>query len=446
MHRWSSILVLVLANVGLAAEAPPASAERGKKAVHGQPALSPPLTTRQGYENVWKQWGLAEKPRDFAAAVRARYGLHPAPYDNDGLPMGLHVAHGLTGAGVTNDCLLCHAGRVAGQTVIGLGNSTMDVQALFEELMASGGSRPNWGFRFSYVRGTIDPVSPSAFLLSFRDPDINLRPRVQIDYPENVCSDPPAWWLLKRKKTRDWTGAFDARAARLDMAVLLHPFHTGEYVKKQEQTFRDIHAFVLSVEAPKYPFPIDGALAEKGEEVFRQECARCHGSYGPGGKYPNKIVPLEKIGTDPTLAEALTGNNFKLVKDSWLVKETGPDGQPFQVTLHRAYQAPPLDGIWATAPYFHNGSAPTVYHVLNSRARPRVFTRSYGTEKEDYDPVKLGLKITPVDGPVPGDLPAVERRKIYDTTQPGRGNGGHTFGDDLTEKERRAVIEYLKTL
>ena len=43
-------------------------------------------------------------------------------------------------------------------------------------------------------------------------------------------------------------------------------------------------------------------------------------------------------------------------------------------------------------------------------------------------------------------LPPYERRKIYDTTQPGRGNGGHTFGDILTEVERRAVIEYLKTL
>jgi hypothetical protein len=42
--------------------------------------------------------------------------------------------------------------------------------------------------------------------------------------------------------------------------------------------------------------------------------------------------------------------------------------------------------------------------------------------------------------------PAHERRKVYDTTQPGRSNAGHTFGDDLTEDERRALIEYLKTL
>src|SRR5262249_34669144 len=110
------------------------------------------------------------------------------------------------------------------------------------------------------------------------------------------------------------------------------------------------------------------------------------------------------------------------------------------------YQAPPLDGIWATAPYLHNGSVPTVYHLLNSKTRPRIFTRSYRTGKEEYDPEKLGWKIKVLDAVANPKLPDFERRKIYDTTLPGRGNGGHTFGDDLTEAERMAVIEYLKTL
>jgi hypothetical protein len=49
-------------------------------------------------------------------------------------------------------------------------------------------------------------------------------------------------------------------------------------------------------------------------------------------------------------------------------------------------------------------------------------------------------------GPPDARLPAIERRKVYDTTLRGRGNGGHTFGDKLTGDERTAVIEYLKTL
>jgi hypothetical protein len=85
-----------------------------------------------------------------------------------------------------------------------------------------------------------------------------------------------------------------------------------------------------------------------------------------------------------------------------------------------------------------------VYHLLNSKSRPRVFTRSFRTGAEDYDPVKLGWKTQ--DPEAKGNLSPFERRKIYDTTRPGRGNGGHTFGDDLTEEERMAVIEYLKTL
>ena len=59
---------------------------------------------------------------------------------------------------------------------------------------------------------------------------------------------------------------------------------------------------------------------------------------------------------------------------------------------------------------------------------------------------RTGWKFTPLKGgPGPG-APALERRKVYDTAQPGRGNGGHRFGDKLTEQQRLAVIEYLKTL
>ena len=111
------------------------------------------------------------------------------------------------------------------------------------------------------------------------------------------------------------------------------------------------------------------------------------------------------------------------------------------------YQAPPLDGLWATAPYFHNGSAPTVYDVLNSKTRPKIFTRSYRTDLDAYDPEKLGWKVEVLDEPPDLDkTPPIERRKVYDTTKPGRGNGGHTYGDGLSDAERRAVIEYLKTL
>jgi mono/diheme cytochrome c family protein len=424
-----------------------ASAERGRNAVAAW-QLNPGIWSVNAYDTIWKVWGLKEKPANFAQLFRERYGLHEAPYDNHGRPIGLSEVSGLLGKRVTNSCLLCHAGTVAGQTIIGLGNSTLELQSLFEELSQADGLRlPVPYGQMSYVRGTIDPVNPLIFMLEFRDPDLNVRPRVAMGYTKNLCSDPPAWWLIKKKQTRDWTGAIDARSTRVDMVNLLTPLNGADYVKKQEKVFVDIEAFVRSIEAPRYPFAIDNLLAKRGHGLFATHCAKCHGTYGADGEYPNKIVPLDKIGTDPTLARAI--NQPQLVaflNKSWLGQEVGPDGKLFQFVRNEGYQAPPLDGIWATANYFHNASVPTVYHVLNSKARPKIFTRTYRTGVEDYDAAKLGWKITELDKPAAESLPAIERRKIYDTTLPGRGNAGHRYGDNLTEEERMAVIEYLKTL
>jgi mono/diheme cytochrome c family protein len=450
MRRWLLLLGLaVIAGAGPAsatAAAPEgrAAAERGREAILRRP-MNPPAWSADAYENAWKQWGIAEKPADYARAFRRRYGLLPAPDDNHGLPLGLMETRGLLGKGIVNNCLLCHAGSVAGQTYIGLGNASLDLQGLFDELSVAG-VKPDLPFQFSHVRGTIDPISPVAFLMKLRDADLNLQKPVDLDLFQDVCSRPPAWWLIKRKQTRDWTGGIDARSARIDMANLLHPLNGAEYIKKQEPVFADIGAFVHSTEAPRYPFAVDAKVAARGREVFENHCSRCHGTYGPGGKYPNKIVPLDTIGTDPVLADAISARNLEHYNTSWFAQQLGPDGKRYQVTENHGYQAPPLDGVWATGPYFHNGSVPTVYHVLNSRARPKVYTRSFETRKEDYDPVRLGWKVTELGGPPDPKAPAFERRKVYDTTLRGRGNGGHTFGDKLTEDERAAVIEYLKTL
>ena len=60
--------------------------------------------------------------------------------------------------------------------------------------------------------------------------------------------------------------------------------------------------------------------------------------------------------------------------------------------------------------------------------------------------MKIGWKVTELREPPSTKLPAIEQRKVYDTSKPGRGNGGHTYGDELTDEERSQVIEYLKTL
>ena len=145
-----------------------------------------------------------------------------------------------------------------------------------------------------------------------------------------------------------------------------------------EADFADIRQFFLSIEPPKYPLPINGELAKTGETLFRGNCSQCHGTYGPDGRYPNKVIPLSEIGTDPNRHRGIEEAYGKEYSESWFGKEKAGwfvDGKQLRWTP--GYQAPPLDGIWATAPYLHNGSVPTLYHLLGPASdRPRlVLTR-----------------------------------------------------------------------
>jgi mono/diheme cytochrome c family protein len=376
-----------------------------------------------------------------------RYGLFPAPYANGGYPMGLREVRSLFGSGVTTDCMLCHGGSILGQSMVGLGNSALDMQALYEELAAADGRPKRTPFRFCNVRGTSEAGGMAVFLISYRDADLRVRtPALDLDLCDVLCEDVPAWWLLKKKKTMYFTGTTDARSVRSLMQFMMSPLNTPGLITREEATFADIQAYILSLQPPKYPFAIDADEAKTGQELFRAHCSRCHGTYGPNGSYPNRIVPIDEIGTDRARYEGLSKKAGDHYNQSWFAHENSgwlSDGYKARATP--GYQAPPLDGIWATAPYFHNGAVPTVYDVLNSKGRPACFTRSYRTDPEAYDPIKLGWKVQPAErGGV--SLSPLERRRIYDTSLPGRGNSGHTFGDDLTDAERMAVIEYLKTL
>ena len=108
----------------------------------------------------------------------------------------------------------------------------------------------------------------------------------------------------------------------------------------------------------------------------------------------------------------------------------------------KGYLAQPLDGIWASAPYFHNGSVPTLYHVFNIDERPAVWKRS----DNGYDSTRVGLEVEAFDS-VPQTDTDRERRMYYNTSVVGSSNQGHTFPDDeLDDVEKISVLEYLKTL
>ena len=440
----------------------PTPADRGRDALLGR-CFSAPFVPRSAYENLWKEWGLKDRPADFAAQVRDRYGLHDAPYPNDGLPMGLRTAQGRRGPAVGVDCMLCHGGSLFGKSYVGVPNTSLDLYGLFRDLSEADGGPTFFPYRLSNVRGTTESTASAVWLIALRDKDLNFRlPAADLGpIPDQLCEDAPAWWLLKRKQTMYHNGQIDAGAIRPLMTFMLSPLAPRAKFDKEEPTFADIRQYLGTLEAPKYPFPVDASLAERGKAVFAESCAKCHGDYdaagaGAGGatggrtvgSYPNKVIPLEKIGTDPSLVRGLSPAIEGHFRQSWFTKERGPDGQPYPLRYNEGYQAPPLDGVWATAPYLHNGSVPTLHHLLKSDARPRAFTRSYRTGVNDYDPERVGWKATSVD-PLPAGKTPAERdreRAVYDTTKPGRSNAGHPYGDELTDQQRRAVIEYLKTL
>src|SRR5262245_15611446 len=187
-------------------------AERGYKALT-ETAFIPAFWTPNAFPNVWKQWGVSEKPEKYDEAILERYGLHSAPYPNNGLPMGFRKAPLLAKTGVGIDCMLCHAGSIVGKSYVGLGNSTLDVQAIFEELPKADGLSGKTPFAFSNVRGTNEADAFGVFLLGFRKPDLSMSLEWKnLGLHDDICEDVPAWWLMKKKKSMYATGATDARS------------------------------------------------------------------------------------------------------------------------------------------------------------------------------------------------------------------------------------------
>jgi mono/diheme cytochrome c family protein len=433
---------------GLAVRGGPAdaAAERGRKALTETGYLSPAWGA-DAYKNAGRFWGpeAPDPDRDpvaYAAAFDRRYGLHPAPYPNDGLPMGLRRARSPDGsrAGIQLDCMVCHGGSIGGTSYVGLGNTQLDLQSLLSDLnRADGKFAPPPLFTLNSARGTNNAGQMSVALLSLRNPDLSRR-RFPLLLGANLPElDTPAWWTLGKKATKYYDGRTDARSARSNMQFLLGEL-TLQQLQGLEPTFRDIDAYLKSLKPPKYPFPIDRARAGRGEAIFNQTCARCHGTYGPDGSYPNRIVELDVIGTDPARALGISDRLVAHYNSTWF-------GDDYPVDAERiGYQAPPLDGLWATAPYLHNGSVPTLSHLLRSPTRPARFLRPPSTDFAHYDPVHVGWTFEPVAGSPDPTRPAHEAHSLYDTSRFGLGNGGHTFGDRLSDDERVDVIEYLKTL
>jgi len=369
----------------------PDSETQGDAAARGRVALTAtgylkPAWSDDAYRRAGRLWGSdvpdpETQPVAYAAAFNRRYGMHPAPFPNESLPMGLRRGNGPDGTktGIQLDCMVCHGGSIGGTSMVGLGNTTLDLKLLLDELTEADGHRlPPSLFTLTTARGSVNAGQIAVVLLSVRNADMTMRKfplPLGSSYPE--CDVPP-WWHMAKKQTMYYDGRTDARSVRAIMQFMLGE-KTLQGFKDLEPTFRDIHAYLKTLTPPKYPFAVERSKADRGQVVFEKTCAKCHGTYGPDGQYPNEIVDLKVIGTDPARAQAGSARLVAHYNATWLGEEYPVD------TKMTGYQAPPLDGIWATAPYLHNGSVPNLSLLLKSTDRPRRFTRPPSTDFAHYD-------------------------------------------------------------
>ncbi|EUB76181.1 hypothetical protein PMI27_002357 [Pseudomonas sp. GM41(2012)] len=267
---------------------------------------------------------------------------------------------------------------------------------------------------------------------------------------------------------------------------------------------RDLHLIEQTLQRlkpPAWPEELLGAIdktqAAKGRELFTENCAGCHvpRSVQSEGRWVQhlKMLPVEFIGTDPGAANNIADHRFDLTALQWDPAELAqldvqlqptptesldlsklssakglayvtafvgnrayreaniptaerPDmdgfGLPIGVRELRAYKARPLAGVWATAPFLHNGSVPSIYQLLSPQDE-RVTTFYKGTF--EYDPRHLGYRTE-----------AFANGFMFDTRITGNHNSGHEFragtrgngviGRLLQPEERWALLEYLKVL
>ncbi len=268
-----------------------------------------------------------------------------------------------------------------------------------------------------------------------RDDAMNLTKYFMIRWPMDDSfgpTDMPSVWNLAKYRSElghrmNFAGdSHNAYSVIIDSALGL----MGAEPKDQEDFLGHIDwlvSYLSSKPAPSYPFAIDEAMAAAGEDIFAANCAQCHASERTG-----TIVALDEIGTDRGRMD--TWNEKAAREANAVVDDMGIERKGLVEEPLTGYVAQFLDGIWLRAPYLHNGSVPTLYDLLlPPERRPKAFYRGYNV----YDPVKVGFVTVSDEARAAGTL--------HETRLRANSAQGHDFGTHLSESQRLALLEYLKT-
>ena len=280
---------------------------------------------------------------------------------------------------------------------------------------ALSGALPAWG------RGRVDTFNPYKALQFNWALD-------HLPHDELVgASDFPSLWNQQPREGMHlhWDGnntSVDERNLSASLGAGVTP------VTVDHASLQRIHDWIWTLPPPRYPFSIDPASSSRGKAIFDQQCAGCHTF---GGNKTGTVEPLASVNTDPFRLNSYT--YIFCVNQASLYPESQYRFTHFQKT--NGYANQPLDGVWARAPYLHNGSVPTIADLLQDPAnRPKQFARGYDV----YDQQKVGF--------VSDTAAARAAGSLYDTTIPGNGNGGHLWGTTLPADQKRDLVEFMKTL
>lgn len=195
---------------------------------------------------------------------------------------------------------------------------------------------------------------------------------------------------------------------------------------------QDVMAFLVRQRPQPYPGVIDPVAAARGRMIYDGACANCHGVYDRAAAAP-RLAAFPNwcgdVGTDPARREAITADLVRRIQRSAY-------SDLISVARTGCYAAPPLTGLWSSAPYLHNGSVPSLTQLMG--LEPRASRFRVGGHALDLQ----RLAIAYPEGYRPWSTPGV-----IDTGQPGFGNSGHEAQfSGLTDAQKRDLIEFLKRL
>lgn len=283
---------------------------------------------------------------------------------------------------------------------------------------------------------------------------------------------PQPWWNLKYKKKAFWNmDVTHLSPASFSLNHLdHHDLNHGSIEARMQETQKHLD-FAIQVKAPVYSKikSVDPVKASRGYKLYNSNqlsCYKCHGAHDQNGKFLSATFPEQKydVGTDPEFAK-INQTFEKLYKKTDLIfsefLNTEYIGETTGFLTKKAgYIAPPLVGIWASAPYLHNGSVPTLKALLSPvSARPVRWQASL--EPLSYNHTELGVEYRSLSEEkylrMKTDYQrswkiskflftqnAETFRSVYNTEDFGRSNGGHNFTDDLSADEIEDLVEYLK--